>query len=188
MSQVSIRIDDQAVNAALNKVEARAGSAAPLYRDIADILIFSTQRSFETETSPDGAKWQRLSPRTAAKRIGSARRGFGNILRSEGHLYGSITGESGENSAAIGSNLVYAAIHQLGGTVVHPARERTLYLARRNVGNRFVKESARIRKRETKVSVGAYPINIPARPFLGISNQAREDILEAAVNYYGDAA
>lgn len=187
MTGVSIRADDSAIQTALAEAEARTDDLAPLMRAVAKILLLGTQRRFERQVDADGKPWQRLSPRTAARRIGRHRRGFGNILRSEGHLYGSITAEASGVEAAVGSNLPYAAIHQLGGVVNHPARERQLFLGRRNVGNRFVRASDRIRKREVNVAVGGYAIAIPARPYLGVSEQERDDILAAARDHVGGA-
>lgn len=185
MTGVSIRPDHAAIDAALAAASERTGDLAPLMREISAILLFGTQRRFERQEDPAGAKWKPLSPRTAARRIGRRRRGSGNILRQEGHLYGSITAEASGDEAAVGSNVAYAAIHQLGGAVTHPARERQLFLARRNVGNRFVRAKDRIRKREIRVATKAYQITIPARPYLGVSDQDRESILAAAADHVG---
>jgi phage virion morphogenesis protein len=86
----------------LGRLAALDGQLTPLMDEIAQALLASTQRRFEDEAGPDGTAWAQT------------KRG-GSILRDQGHLYQSLTPEADGHSAAVGSNLVYARIHQLGG-------------------------------------------------------------------------
>lgn len=177
---VEIRVLDEEVMATLDRIERVADRPLAIMQAISGYLVTTTQRHFETETGPDG-KWRPLSPRTAAKRIGRRQRGASNILRVSNRLYSSITGEATNTSAAAGTNLVYAAIQQLGGTIQMPAREQEINLGPSNRGRRFVKASAK--RRETRrVAVGPYEIRIPARPYLYLTDQDREEIVEIAAN------
>ena len=63
------------------------------------------------EKAPDGEPWQAWTARYAATRHGN-----NSMLDGEGNLADSITSEIEGDEALIGSNLVYAAIHQHGGT------------------------------------------------------------------------
>lgn len=63
------------------------------------------------EKAPDGEPWQSWTSRYAATRHGD-----NSMLDGEGDLEDSITSEIEGDEALIGSNLVYAAIHQFGGT------------------------------------------------------------------------
>ncbi|WP_190237917.1 phage virion morphogenesis protein [Mesorhizobium sp. M2A.F.Ca.ET.015.02.1.1] len=160
--------------ATLDRIERLAANPAAIMSEIASFLVTRTQRHFQTETGPDG-KWQPLSPRTAARRIGRRQRGNAHILRDTGRLYQSITGEASDTEASVGTNVLYAAIHQLGGEVKIPAREQDIHLGRTNRGRRFVKASAK-RKETMRVTIGAHAIEIPARPFLYLDDEDEAEI------------
>lgn len=70
------------------------------------------RRITEEKTAPDGKAWPAWSPRYAATRHAG-----NSLLVDEGHLRDSITHNvaSGGRTVDIGSNLVYARIHQFGG-------------------------------------------------------------------------
>jgi phage virion morphogenesis protein len=120
----------------------------PAMAAIADLMRSDAVIAFETETGPDGLRWK---PSRRAIEEG------GLTLTDTGHLRQSITAVSDNRSATIGTNLIYAAIHQNGGRIT-PRSGRAL---RTPAGPR-----------------GA--VNMPARPFLGFSPAsvgAIEDIL-----------
>jgi len=171
---IQLRIVDEAVMATLDRIERLAANPAAIMAEIASFLVSRTQRHFQTETGPAG-KWQPLSPRTAARRIGRRQRGTANILRVTGRLYSSITGEASDTEARVGTNVLYGAIHQLGGEVNIPAREQDIHLGRTNRGKRFVKASAK-RKETMRVKIGAHTVNIPARPFLYLDDEDQAEI------------
>ena len=143
-------------------------------------LVTATQQRFEREQGPDGMPWQRLSPRTANKRIGKTRRGYEHILRIKNRLYSSLKYQADAASLAVGTNVDYAAIQQLGGTIKKPARQQTIYQRYNpktgDLDQRFVKRSRSNFARD--VDVAAHSITIPARPYLGISDEDRAEILE----------
>lgn len=71
-----------------------------------------TRRRIESERrGPDGEAWPEWSESYAAGR----HKGH-SLLIARGHLLDSITGYVDGEDAGWGSNLVYAAIHQFGGT------------------------------------------------------------------------
>lgn len=73
-----------------------------------------TRRRIEEEkTSPEGKAWAPWSPDYAATRHGGH-----SLLMGEGDLDDSLTHEVGWRDVQVGSNLVYAAIHQFGGAEV----------------------------------------------------------------------
>lgn len=161
---IRISVTDEAVQATLARLDRVAENPSAIMAGIAAYLVKSTQRHFETETGPEG-KWKPLSPRTAALRIGRRRRGTEDMLRVTNRLYSSITGEGTATEAVVGTNAIYAAIHQFGGTIKQAAREQEIHLSTRKGRKRFVKASAK-RKASRRVQIGARSITIPARPFL----------------------
>ncbi|WP_336800656.1 phage virion morphogenesis protein [Kaistia sp. MMO-174] len=106
------------------------------------------RRIRETKTGPDGQPW-------TPNRAGTS------ILLKEGTLANSIDYAIEGNQVAVGSGLVYARIHQLGGTIV-PKNAQAL---------RFVVGSQLVFSKK---------VTIPARPYLGVSGEDQEEI-EATV-------
>lgn len=172
---IQIRVVDREVLDTLDRIDRVAERPGAIMAAIAGYMVTAVQRHFETETGPDG-RWAPLSPRTAARRIGRGRRGTENMLRVTNRLYSSITGEATDTSAAVGTNVAYAAAQFLGATIKMPAREQDIHLGRTNRGKRFVRASAR-RKETMRVSIGAHTIVIPARQALYLDDEDRAEIL-----------
>ena len=82
------------------------------------------QRISEDKRDPDGNPWELW------KTSGQDRRPGHTILHMDGHLRDSIAGRATAQEAVVGSNLIYAAIHQLGGDTSkgHPAIPARPYL------------------------------------------------------------
>lgn len=171
---IQLRVVDQEIMATLDRIERLADRPAPIMSEISGFMVTAVQRHIETETGPDG-RWQGLSRRTAARRIGSRRRGYANMLRVSNRLYSSITGESTDTTAAVGTNLDYAPPQFLGATINMPARDQDIHLGKTNRGKRFVRASAK-RKETMRVKVGAHTVTIPARNALYLSDQDKAEI------------
>lgn len=122
---IEIKLDNKQVQDALLKVAAKAETIRPLMKNIAGIMADATEENFSQQGRP--GKWQELAESTIKKRKKSGH-WPGQILQVEGRLASSITTQYDNESAIIGSNLDYAAIHQLGGqagknkSVLIPAR------------------------------------------------------------------
>lgn len=83
-----------------------------LLEQLAGVAESQTRKRInEEQQSPAGEPWQAWSADYAATRHGGQ-----SLLQGEGDLVDSITSEIEGDEALIGSNLVYAAIHQFGGT------------------------------------------------------------------------
>lgn len=88
------------------------------------------------------------------------------ILQDSGALRESIVKDPRSNSVAVGSNLVYARIHQFGG-VIRPKNGSCLCIP---VGNGKI--------------IKVKSVTIPARPYLVITSKENAEILKATVEYY----
>ena len=108
---IEIRLDNKKVEEALLELAQKTSNLRPLMKNIAGIMADSTEEKFKEEGRP---KWQDLSEvtKTARRKTGHYP---GQILQVSGQLALSITTQYDDESAVIGSNKVYAAIHQLGG-------------------------------------------------------------------------
>ena len=118
---VGVEVDDAQVRAALRRLVATVAAPRATFDRIGAYLVTATLDRFDREQGPDGKPWQK-SIRAMAD--------GGLTLTDHGDLRGSIThnvaGDGRE--VRVGSNLVYAAIHQFGGkagrnkSVTLPAR------------------------------------------------------------------
>ena len=141
---IEIRYDDREVRRGLNRLLRAAEDLSPAMREIAAHLVDSSEQALEDQASPEGTPWAPLAESTQKQR---RRQGYGGakpILERSGDLFRSIMGHHDETSAVAGTNLVYAALQQFGGTADMPPG----------------------------------PAAVPARPFLGVGADAREDILD----------
>jgi len=146
-----IRMQDTGVRAALDRL-VRAlplgGDMTPVMRDLGRALKTGTQLRFRAQQSPEGTSWQ---PSLRALAEG------GQTLRLTGRLRNSITFAATKNSVEVGTNVVYAAIHQFGG------------------------KAGRSRK------TGLLQHLIVPRPYLGASEADKTELLRILNGYIGRA-
>ena len=122
---------------------------------IAGILEDSTLERFETSKSPNDNDWEKTH------------RG-GKILDMNGYLKQSINSQYQDGSVFVGSNIKYAAIHQLGG-VIKP------------------KKSPFLRFKINGFWIKATKVVMPARPYLGISKNDEQNINLAINRFFSEA-
>lgn len=109
---IEIEFDNKEVHEKLLNLAQKTENLRPLMKNIAGIFAYSTEENFKEEGRPD--KWVDLAKSTKKQRT-KKRKWLGQILQVEGKLAASINTYYDNDSAVIGSNLEYAAIHQLGG-------------------------------------------------------------------------
>lgn len=180
MAGVRLEYDAAAVLAQLNAAAGLLDDPRRMLLDMAESLLATTQQRFRTQTGPDGSQWQALTPAYQRRK----RKNKGRILVLNAYLMNQLAYQVNDNELLVGSNLPYAAIHQLGGTINVVARQRDIYFRRDKngeVGQRFVKRSRS--NFAQRVTIGPYTITIPARPYLGISTQDEISLVEIATRY-----
>ena len=109
---IEIKIDNKDVERKLLELAQKGENLRPLMKNIAGIFASATEENFKNEGRPD--KWTELSEATKTQRT-KQKKWPGQILQVSGQLASSISTQYDDESAIIGSNLYYAAIHQLGG-------------------------------------------------------------------------
>lgn len=189
--RAALTLEDAEINAALDRVSEAGGDTDALMAEIGAAMLMSVQRRFERETGPGGEPWPRHAPRTAKARAKRKSRRNGavtpKLLRESNRLYASISSETSENSAAVGTNLIYAAIHQTGGAITQYSHSRKVRF--RTVAGRLrFARKAHKRAFERPVTFGTRTIVIPARPYLGFSDQDRTEILAISEAHFEEAA
>lgn len=141
---IEIKIDDSVFRKNIEELINRAIDRRPLMRNIAGIMHHAVEENFAKEGRP---KWTPLSQETIQAR---QKKGYwpGRILQMRGELAASISQAYSNDEAVVGTNKVYAGIHQFGGKAGRGHRA-----------------------------------NIPARPFLKLTEQDLNDIKEAVIEY-----
>lgn len=180
MSAFTIKVEDAGVLAALRSLAGRLADPTPINEEIAALGESSTRLRFRTMTGPDGTPWK---PSLRATVSG------GRTLTQDGHLSGSISARHGRDFAEWGVNRIYAAIHQFGGDIVIPAQSRQVRHRTNAKGELLRSEHFSgkglifAKNKHKRVSVRwffvpAHTISMPARPFLGLSEDDKGDILD----------
>ncbi|SSY80096.1 phage virion morphogenesis protein [Alysiella crassa] len=102
---IKISVDSRDLERGLSQLLQNVQNRRPMMTSVAAELQSMTEDNFESE-SWGGQKWK------DSKR---AKNEGGKTLQKSGQLAASLTTQSGNDFARIGSNKVYAAIHHLGG-------------------------------------------------------------------------
>ena len=155
---LKLELKDDAVLAALSRLaEGMEDMTQPMNR-IGNHLVESTMGRFGAEISPEGAPWAARSPVTIARYLAAKPpAGFGGILHKTGQLGGEIKHEYGPDFVEVGSSRPYAAVMQFGAA--QGAFGRT--------------------SRNGPIPWG----DIPARPFIGLSEADETGILEIVTEW-----
>lgn len=143
---IDVRAEElEAVDKALARLDPLA--AGELMEGIARMVQEQTRRRITSEKrAPSGDAWP-------PNRAGTP------ILYRSGALTRSIDYAVSGETAIVGSGLVYAGIHQRGGTIKPKKAKRLVFRA----GNR---------------TIFARKVTIPARPYLGLSAENAEDVID----------
>lgn len=138
----------------IQKMKERALNLKPALSKIASDMLKEEQQNFRKNKTPDGQRWQELSPATVMMKLKRGRNP-NNMLRDRGLLFGSLNARVEKNTALVstGSEIKYAATQNYGDT-------RTI-----KRGNRFI------------------TITIPARQYAGINTKDRERYNKIVLNY-----
>lgn len=178
---IKIYIDDKKLIATLKELKSRLSTLRPFMREVRDIMRNAVEENFAKQGRP---AWHPLAPDTIAER---RRLGYwpGMILQrhsAAAGLLGSIHGYYSDKSAVVGTNKRYAAIHQFGGIVKHPARQGVVtHFKKHGKGQRFA--TADDADYGRKLNHRAHNVTIPSRPFLALTDDDKAQILSAAKTY-----
>lgn len=156
------QIDDRDPLRKMGRIVEKTLDKRPAMKAIGQYMLRRTDERFTGEHDPEGNPWAPLAAMTYLRSYKGRKftkkgltKKFTNyilsrkILTKSHQLRRSITDEATSDSVAIGTNKIYAAIHQLGG------------LAGRG--------------KKTK---------IPARPYLGINNDDRDEFAHILWDFY----
>jgi phage virion morphogenesis protein len=129
MAQISVTIDDAAAQAALKRMRGNLTDLRPAMKQIGEFMLSETDENFREERDPQGGQWQKLSPSYLRWKQRSGK--IPKILQLRGRLRKSITYKAESDRVSIGTNVKYAATHQLGKTArpflgVNPTQQQEM--------------------------------------------------------------
>jgi len=153
MSGVVFEVTETGLSEALLKIEGiERAPTAELMEGIGRLVQEQTRRRIEQEkTSPAGAAWK---PNWRGS----------SILYQSGALSRSIDYIASATSVIVGSGLVYARIHQMGGIIKAKSAKALAFM----LGNRLLQVQS---------------VTMPARQYLGLSAENQRDVVEAAEDW-----
>ena len=170
-----IEIDDQAVQTMLKDLSRKAEDLSPLMRQTAGIMHDAVEQNFDQEGRP---KWKGLSQSTINRR---EKKGHwpGKILQVKGQLAASINEQHSKDFALVGTNKKYARAHQEGFSDTVSVSGFT-----RRQKSRDVREGRKtVAKGIAFVKAHSRQMNIPARPFLNVTDRELRKILDAGEGF-----
>ncbi|RJE87133.1 phage virion morphogenesis protein [Paracoccus onubensis] len=162
MAGVSYQFDlhDLGAVSAFDQAAAASEDMFPLMDAIGRVLVNgAVERIGVTNVDPDGVPW----PQSFRAEV------FGGpTLHATGNLMRSIVSAPESRQVTVGSNLIYAGVHQ-EGAVIRAKTAKGLF---------FMLADGE------EVVVGE--VWVPRRPYLGISDAEEEDIADLTVAYFTD--
>lgn len=181
MAGATLEFDAAGALAVINEAVQAMGRPEALLHDIGEFLMIAHDQRWAAQVAPDGSPWQALSPAYQKRK----RKNRDKILVLDGYLKNTLRYQVSGAELLFGTNRPYAAIHHFGGAIEMAARSQQAYFRQDSksgeVGNQFV--SKRKSNFAQWVSIGAYQIHIPARPFLGVSDDDGYAIAGIAMRY-----
>lgn len=171
MTPIRIEIDDRELLGALTRLVEHAEHPGLAMREIGERLAESTQARFATSTAPDGSRWEPNAQATILDYLG----GRGGFSKKTGRITAKGSTLAANKRPLVASGLLQDSIHWVlvdGGRGVEVGTDR--FADRWEAG-------AAVHQ------FGSKDGHIPARPFLGVSDEDRETILEIVERYLSDA-
>lgn len=177
---IKIDVTDNGVQKALTRLANITQHLPTVLELIGEMLVDSTKQRFATSTGPDGQRWQSNRPVTILRYLGKYK---GSFSKKTGKMT-----KSGAVSAA-GKRPLIGETRDLSRQIFPKVEGSTLYIgstmiyaAAQQFGMR--KGAAGANRRGSAIPWG----DIPARPFLGLSDQDRADIIATISDYLTDSS
>lgn len=181
---------DEAVQAEIKRLAARVGSPRPILGAIGEILVDSTTKRFALGVGPDGIPWKKNTDLTLDRyadafvtsrtkkgsRSAAGRRRIGSkkpLIGESRALSTTINHAVSGRTLHVGSPMIYAGVQHFGAKMGEFGRYSQLSRRAKFAEGDF---------RRSAGTVKGFPIpwgDIPARPFLGLTAEDREDILDS---------
>ncbi len=160
MAGATLRLDLVGLDDAgrrLSELAAAGQDLTPVFRNIGEYLVRTTKDRFRNQEDPTGKPWASLSEDYKARK----KRNRDKILTLDAFLRGSITYHAAPAHLDVGSPMIYAGTHQFGAP----------------------KGSFGTTSKGRPIPWG----DIPARPFLGLSDADVDQIGRLVTDYLAES-
>lgn len=167
---ITIQFDDKQTRQSFARLAASAKNPRPVLEEIGELLIDSTKQRFGTSRAPDGTPWAKNSTTTILQYLGRYKSSFG---KRDGKLTKKGAERAGSKRPLIGetSDLSRQIFKSMDGNHTLLVGSTMIYGAVQQFGAK-------------KGAFGKAPWgDIPARPFLGISDQDHRSIMDTISDY-----
>ncbi len=178
----------------LNKFE----NPQPIMENIGAMAANEVRRNFtvggrySSPEDPIGGenKWKPLSKTTIEIKKSQGNSGPYTILKDTGRLSSSIVSKATKDTVSVGTNMVYAALHQFGAKAGQFEMLIKAHIRKRKVtGSELLKSGkpGKIKPMTINTSVKAHMRKspaIPARPFMNIHPESLEIIIQTLQNNF----
>lgn len=172
---ITIQFDDKQSRQVFARLAASAKNPRPVLEEIGELLLDSTKQRFGTSRAPDGTPWAKNSSTTILQYLARYKSSFskrdGRMTKKGAERASSkrpLIGETGDLSRQIFKRVDDNHTLFVGSTMI--------YAAVQQFGAK-------------KGAFGKAPWgDIPARPFLGISDQDHRSILDTVSDYLSRSA
>lgn len=175
---ITVEITDQETRKAVANLIASAENPKQLMAQIGELLVDSTKQRFATSTAPDGSRWQENSEVTLLgyldKYKGSFRKKDGGLTQKGAKRLGGKKPLIGENGSL--STTIAYKIEGVGTLIIGSPEE---YAAAQQFGMK--NGYAGSTKKGSSIPWG----DIPAREFLGLSDQDNVMLIELSSDFLG---
>lgn len=169
--QIDVKIDDARLMTQLRRMMVAAAHPQTAMQEIAAYGESSTRLRFRTQTGPDGQKWKQLADSTLLRVMGPKAR------TKRGHTSAKAIRKLSARQILIDSGqMVGSASHRFGGNYAEWGVNKNVKKDGVNIAavHQFGAQAGRGKK-----------VTIPARPFLGISNDDRDEIMHILRKHFG---
>lgn len=182
------RLDDQKFTDRLKEIKAAGRDLQPVLEECAEITVSSIEKNFDTQGRfSEAGSWRGGSNRWAPSAAAKARGGM--TLSDSGQLRASIQSQVSGDQAEIGTNKVYAAMHNFGfdGDVTVRSHTRNIKTkktidvaesARAGAHKRNITPSKSVTVREHKRKM-----HMPARPYMVVQDEDIDEMLDVAADH-----
>lgn len=150
---IKVKFDSAQIKTYLQKKINQLADKKDIFTNFGIFLVSSTQLRFKSSRAPDGSFW---------KKSFRAKLKGGQTLLETGRLRNSIQYNASGDNLFIGTNVKYAPTHQFGARIT-PKTANALKFIGANGG-----------------FVTSQEVNVPKRPFLGVSNSDVKELNEIA--------
>lgn len=168
MTDIRIDIESDTLTPALQRLVSSLADRSSLMADVSEIMLAAVRENFAQGGRP------------AWKPTGRG----GDILRNSNRLLGSIQPRSSHNEAVVGTNVVYAAIHNFGGEIKRKAGTADTY---HSVGKDGSFKKGFVRRSRANFAMThnrkASSFNMPQREFMHLTPNDENEIVDAINDY-----